>query len=59
MTILDVMKKVNFHAPGENYKTDGYVVTENTDKLLKEHLKITGGKVINIKVSIVIIYDRY
>ncbi|XP_050517248.1 probable glutamine--tRNA ligase [Diabrotica virgifera virgifera] len=45
LTILDVMKKVNFHAPGENYKTDGYVVTENTERLLKEHLKITGGQV--------------
>nr|CAI5831794.1 unnamed protein product [Callosobruchus analis] len=45
VTILDVMKKVNFHKPGENYKTDGYVVTENTHNLLKEHLKITGGKV--------------
>ncbi|RZC38934.1 glutamine--tRNA ligase [Asbolus verrucosus] len=45
LTILDVMKKTNFHAPGENYKTDGYVVTENTDKLLKQHLKETGGKV--------------
>ncbi|XP_050312303.1 probable glutamine--tRNA ligase [Anthonomus grandis grandis] len=45
LTILDVMKKVNFHAPGENYKTDGYIVTENTEKLLREHLKITGGKV--------------
>ncbi|KAF2878943.1 hypothetical protein ILUMI_27216 [Ignelater luminosus] len=45
LTILDVMKKVNFHAPGENFKTDGYVVTENTEKLIKEHLKITGGQV--------------
>ncbi|XP_076264536.1 glutaminyl-tRNA synthetase [Rhynchophorus ferrugineus] len=45
LTILDVMKKVNFHVPGENYKTDGYVMTENTEKLLKEHLKITGGMV--------------
>lgn len=45
LTILDVMKKVNFHAPGENYKTDGYIVTEHTHKLLQEHLKITGGKV--------------
>lgn len=45
LTIMDVMKKVNFHAPGENYKTDGYVVTENTKRLLEEHLKITGGKV--------------
>lgn len=40
------MKKINFHSPGENYKTDGYVLTENTQKLLKEHLKTTGGKVI-------------
>lgn len=39
------MRKVNFHAPGENYKTDGYVVTENTHKLLEKHLKATGGKV--------------
>ncbi|KAJ8975502.1 hypothetical protein NQ317_010617 [Molorchus minor] len=45
LTILDVMRKINFHAPGENYKTDGYVVTENTHKLLQEHLKQTGGKV--------------
>nr|CAH7724021.1 unnamed protein product [Callosobruchus chinensis] len=45
VTILDVMKKVNFHKPGENFKTDGYVVTENTHNLLKEHLKVTGGKV--------------
>ena len=30
---------------GENYKTDGYVVTPNTMKLLQEHLKTTGGQV--------------
>ncbi|CAH1113355.1 unnamed protein product [Psylliodes chrysocephalus] len=45
LNIQDVMKKVNFHAPGENYKTDGYVVTEHTDNLLKQHLKLTGGQV--------------
>ncbi|KAL1518260.1 hypothetical protein ABEB36_001908 [Hypothenemus hampei] len=45
LTINEVMKKVNFHLPGENYKTDGYVVTEHTERLLKEHLKTTGGKV--------------
>ncbi|CAH1124908.1 unnamed protein product [Ceutorhynchus assimilis] len=45
LTIIDVMRKVNFHKPGENYKTDGYIVTENTQKLLKEHLKLTGGKI--------------
>ncbi|KAH8382986.1 hypothetical protein KR009_006156 [Drosophila setifemur] len=45
-TIAELMKtKVHFHAPGENFKTDGYVVTELTEKLLKEHLKRTGGKV--------------
>ncbi|XP_055852721.1 probable glutamine--tRNA ligase [Episyrphus balteatus] len=45
-TIAELMKtKVHFHAPGENYKTDGYVVTENTEAILKEHLRQTGGKV--------------
>lgn len=45
-SIAELMKtKVHFHAPGENYKTDGYVVTSDTERLLKEHLKITGGKV--------------
>lgn len=46
MTIMELMKnKCNFHAPGENYKTDGYVTTSNTERLLKEHLKKTGGQV--------------
>lgn len=44
-TIQEMMKKISFHAPGENYKTDGYVLTPNTKKLLAEHLKIVGGKV--------------
>lgn len=45
-SIAELMKtKVHFHAPGENYKTDGYVVTPNTERLLKEHLAVTGGKV--------------
>lgn len=39
------MKKLDFHKPGENNSTDGYVVTQNTKRLLQEHLKITGGKV--------------
>uniref|UniRef100_A0A1B0CII7 Glutaminyl-tRNA synthetase n=1 Tax=Lutzomyia longipalpis TaxID=7200 RepID=A0A1B0CII7_LUTLO len=44
--IAELMRtKVNFHAPGENYKTDGYVVTPLTDKLFLEHLKVTEGKV--------------
>lgn len=45
-SIAELMKtKVHFHAPGENYKTDGYVVTPNTERLLKEHVKTTGGRV--------------
>lgn len=45
-TISELMKtKVHFHKPGENYKTEGYVVTPNTHKLLEEHLKLTGGLV--------------
>ncbi|CAK9807281.1 Probable glutamine--tRNA ligase [Anthophora plagiata] len=46
-TITELMKtKLHFHKPGENYKTEGYIVTPNTHRLLQEHLKITGGKVI-------------
>lgn len=45
LSIMDVMKKLNFHKPGENFKTDGYVVTERTQELMKQHLKLTGGKV--------------
>jgi glutaminyl-tRNA synthetase len=45
-SIAELMRsKVHFHAPGENYKTDGYIVTQNTEKLLLEHLKATNGKV--------------
>lgn len=45
-TISELMKtKVHFHKPGENYKTEGYIVTPNTQKLLQEHLQITSGKV--------------
>uniref|UniRef100_A0A8B9L6A1 Glutamine--tRNA ligase n=1 Tax=Astyanax mexicanus TaxID=7994 RepID=A0A8B9L6A1_ASTMX len=36
---------LKFHKPGENYKTEGYVVTPNTMNLLKQHLEITGGQV--------------
>ena len=45
LTIQDVMRKLIFHKPGDNHITEGYVMTENTKKLLAEHLKITGGKV--------------
>lgn len=34
-----------FHKPGENYTTDGYVKTPNTEALLAAHLKRTGGQV--------------
>ena len=45
-TIAELMKtKVNFHKPGENYKTDGYVITDKTMQLLAEHIKRTGGQV--------------
>ncbi|XP_052758353.1 probable glutamine--tRNA ligase isoform X2 [Galleria mellonella] len=44
-SILELMKKLPFHSPGENYKSDGYIVTPDTKQLLEEHLKITSGKV--------------
>ena len=31
---------------GENYKTEGFVITPNTMSLLKKHLEETGGQVI-------------
>ena len=40
-----VRSKSHFHKPGDNCKTDGYVETEMTQKLLQEHLQVTGGKV--------------
>lgn len=44
-SISELMKSINFHAPGENHKTDGYIITEKTDTLLKKHLQRTGGLV--------------
>lgn len=45
-SFLELVKnKSHFHKPGENYKTDGYVVAEKTHELLKLHLTITGGQV--------------
>ncbi|XP_034251658.1 probable glutamine--tRNA ligase [Thrips palmi] len=46
VTMADLLSKVNFHKPGENFKSDGYVITPNTMELLQKHLKETGGKVI-------------
>ena len=34
-----------FHKPGENYTTDGYVVTPKTMDLLKKHMEVTKGNV--------------
>ncbi|XP_067096005.1 glutamine--tRNA ligase [Osmerus mordax] len=36
---------LKFHKPGENYTTEGYVVTPNTMNLLKQHLELTGGQI--------------
>ncbi|XP_071960107.1 glutamine--tRNA ligase-like [Antedon mediterranea] len=36
---------LRFHKTGENYKTEGYVVTPKTMDLLKQHLKETNGEV--------------
>ncbi|XP_029011138.1 glutamine--tRNA ligase [Betta splendens] len=36
---------LKFHKAGENFKTEGYVVTPNTMALLKKHLEITGGQI--------------
>uniref|UniRef100_A0A1A9VIQ3 Glutaminyl-tRNA synthetase class Ib non-specific RNA-binding domain-containing protein n=1 Tax=Glossina austeni TaxID=7395 RepID=A0A1A9VIQ3_GLOAU len=45
-TIGELTKtKVHFHALGENYKTDGYMVTNNTENILRQHLLVTGGRV--------------
>jgi len=34
-----------FHKPGENYKTEGYIKTPQTEALLARHLSETGGQV--------------
>uniref|UniRef100_A0A1A7YBV8 Glutamine--tRNA ligase n=1 Tax=Iconisemion striatum TaxID=60296 RepID=A0A1A7YBV8_9TELE len=36
---------LKFHKTGENYKTEGYVVTPNTMDLLKKHLEFSGGQI--------------
>ena len=46
MNFIELLRnKAHLHKPGENFKTDGYVITDNTTALIKEHLKATGGKV--------------
>lgn len=36
---------LKFHKPGENFKTEGYVVTPKTMDLLQKHLEITEGQI--------------
>ncbi|XP_061687575.1 glutamine--tRNA ligase isoform X2 [Syngnathoides biaculeatus] len=36
---------LKFHKPGENYRTEGYVVTPNTMNLLKKHMELFGGQI--------------
>uniref|UniRef100_H3DKM7 glutamine--tRNA ligase n=1 Tax=Tetraodon nigroviridis TaxID=99883 RepID=H3DKM7_TETNG len=36
---------LKFHKPGENFKTEGYVVTPKTMEMLKKHLEETGGQI--------------
>uniref|UniRef100_A0A672ZWF7 Glutamine--tRNA ligase n=1 Tax=Sphaeramia orbicularis TaxID=375764 RepID=A0A672ZWF7_9TELE len=36
---------LKFHKTGENFKTEGYVVTPKTMDLLKKHMEITGGQI--------------
>ncbi|XP_054465052.1 glutamine--tRNA ligase [Anoplopoma fimbria] len=38
-------ESLKFHKPGENYKTEGYVITPNTMDLLKKHMEFTGGQI--------------
>ncbi|VDK74853.1 unnamed protein product [Litomosoides sigmodontis] len=46
-TIEELMrKKTIFHKVGENYKTDGYVITLNTMDLLRKHVDAVNGKVV-------------
>ena len=57
MSFMELMgEAVKFHKPGENYKTDGYVITEKTMHLMKQHLKTTGGKVGFFKVLIMFFF---
>uniref|UniRef100_A0A3Q1G3W9 Glutamine--tRNA ligase n=1 Tax=Acanthochromis polyacanthus TaxID=80966 RepID=A0A3Q1G3W9_9TELE len=41
----DVKVKEEVAVNGENYKTEGYVLTSNTMDLLKKHLELTGGQI--------------
>lgn len=43
--MIELLKRVNFHAVGDNFKTDGYVITPNTMRLLAEHVRNIKGQV--------------
>lgn len=49
------------HYSGENYKSDGYVITPKTMDLLKKHLELTKGQVGGVKYlnNIIINYCNY
>jgi glutaminyl-tRNA synthetase len=47
---LSVFYNSNQFYSGENYKTEGYVMTPKTFDLIQEHLKTTGGQVCRIIV---------
>ena len=51
--MAELLKNANFHLPGENYKTDGYVINDNTMRLLKEHLGTTKGQVKTIRCFLI------
>ncbi|KAI1717059.1 tRNA synthetases class I (E and q), catalytic domain-containing protein [Ditylenchus destructor] len=45
-SIEELLKnRASFHKVGENYKTDGYVVTPKTMSLLQAHVKAVDGKI--------------
>lgn len=45
-SFMEIMgEATKFHRPGENYKTDGYIITPLTHQLMAAHLKFTGGRV--------------
>lgn len=47
LSLMDQLRgaALKFHKPGENYTTEGYVMTKNTMEHMKKHLALTGGQV--------------
>lgn len=52
--MIELLRNAPFHKPGENYKTDGYVITPSTHETLQQHLKHTGGQVWNSTVALIL-----